>query len=174
MDLPLAYELQPGISLPFPGTPHFICLYPLSLSSTSPWGNASSCAVGAVTDTPKATVLRCPHCAGPHAEGGDGLPRSVPLLIAWVPNQHCQHPESQQRALSIPRTPQAHPWAWATWRNLGASKDAHILQGFSPQVWFPIHQAESGTVTIPLTPSSSFLHSPATKNILCEAQTQRY
>ena len=115
MDLPLAYELHPGISPPFPGTPHFICLYPLILSSSSPWGNPSSCAVGAVTDTPKATVLRCPHGAGPHAEGEDGLPRSVPVLITWVPNQHCQRPESQQRALSTPRTPQAHPWAWATW-----------------------------------------------------------
>lgn len=67
MDLPLAYELHPGISPPFPGTPHFICLYPLSLSSSSPWGNASSCAVGAVTDTPKAIFLHIllkKHLAG--------------------------------------------------------------------------------------------------------------
>ena len=95
MDLPLAYELHSGSSPPFPRTPHFICLYPLSLSSSSPWGNASSCAVGAVTDTPKAGVLRCPHGAGPHAEGEDGSPD---LCLSSSPG--CQITTASTQSLS--------------------------------------------------------------------------
>lgn len=148
---------NPGISLHFPGTLHFICLYPWASSSTQPIEMPPAVQWVLWQTLPKPPSSGCPHCAGPFWKGGDGLPSSVPLphppgsQISTVSTQSLQ-----QRALSVPRTPKLLPRCLGNLANLGASRMPISSRGFSPQVWFTIHQAESGTVTIPLTPSSSF------------------